>query len=246
VFFFALAACLAWWLSLGPAPTSFGHPLNGPKVYDLVYHWIPGADGLRVPARIAMVVALLLSVLAGYGTSVLLQRVRPRAAALLAVALCAFIIAESSAAPIPVNRSSRRTSHAPAPRVAPAGAAPRVYRAVAALPRAAVLVEFPFGDPAWELQYVYYSTMHFRPLLNGYSGWFPPGYQHLARLLADPLYEPAGAWQALAQSGATHAVVHRAAYRRDAGRNVEQWLEAHGARRVADLANVQVFQLPRR
>ena len=41
-----------------------------------------------------------------------------------------------------------------------------------------VVVEFPFGEWAYELRYVFYSTAHWHPLLNGYSGHFPAELQH--------------------------------------------------------------------
>ena len=79
---------------------------------------------------------------------------------------------------------------------------PAIYRFVAATEPSAVLVELPFGDPGYELRYMFFGLGHGRPLLNGYSGVFPPSYRRRAALLADPLANPAGAWQAL--EPATH------------------------------------------
>ena len=48
-----------------------------------------------------------------------------------------------------------------------------VYQFAAALPAGAVLVEFPFGSPAWDLQFMFYQRVHRHPIVNGYSGGFP-------------------------------------------------------------------------
>ncbi len=59
-----------------------------------------------------------------------------------------------------------------------------VYRQLAAMPDVQAVAEFPFGDPAWELRYVYYSTVHWKRLVNGYSGGFPRSYNVRVALLA--------------------------------------------------------------
>ena len=119
-----------------------------------------------------------------------------------------------------------------------------MYRYVASLPRDAVLVELPFGDASWELRYVYYSTAHWRPLLNGYSGGFPESYLRMRAYLDDPRRAPNDAWVALSASGATHLVLHSHAYRGEEGREVRDWLEAHGAQVVAEFGPSAVFRLP--
>ena len=54
---------------------------------------------------------------------------------------------------------------------------------VAALPAGTAITEFPFGDAAWEIRYVYYAAAHWKPITNGYSGSFPPRYkERVARL----------------------------------------------------------------
>ena len=99
------------------------------------------------------------------------------------------------------------------------------------------------GDPGWDLWAVYHSTLHWKPLVNGYSGGFPAYYSELARLLFDVNAEPEAAWVALRAQGPTHAVVHRRAYRGNA-RGPEPWLLAHGARQILFSADVSAFELP--
>jgi hypothetical protein len=190
---------------------------------------------------------IFVAALAGLG----IRRVSPRrgrAAAIVALVAAMLVIAESAAVPLPINaRLSVRSHLLPPPKRIRTGRNPTpLARWVALQEDRMVLAQFPFGEMAWEIHYVYDSTSHFTPMLNGYSGWFPPGYDRLIQVLADPLDDRSAAWQALAQSGATHAVVHRSAYRREGGLEIEDWLQENGARHVANLSNVQVFQLPRR
>jgi hypothetical protein len=51
------------------------------------------------------------------------------------------------------------------------------------------------------------STRHFKPLVNGYSGFTPPSYvAHYTQLAAFP---DAGSLRALQSLGVTHVFVHR-------------------------------------
>lgn len=55
-------------------------------------------------------------------------------------------------------------------------AVPEVYRFAATLPSSTVLLEYPLGAPAWDLQSVFYQPVHRHPLVNGYSGGFPKSF----------------------------------------------------------------------
>ena len=126
----------------------------------------------------------------------------------------------------------------------PGGALPEVYTALAALAPGAVILELPVGSPAWDVRAVFYSTAHWHDLVNGYSGGFPQRYVATAAALSRPAGEPGRARAALRQSGATHAVVHRAAYVNDGDRAVVQWLEATGAVRAGEFGSDVLYQLP--
>ena len=69
--FFVIVLLAAFWLSLGPAPQSLGRPVEIAGPYQLLFDYVPGFDGVRVPARFAMIVAFALAVLAGYGAAAL-------------------------------------------------------------------------------------------------------------------------------------------------------------------------------
>ena len=220
--FFALAAITAAILSCGPTLRSFGRPLlEGP--YALLYDFVPGFDGVRVPARFAMVVMLCLAVLAGFGAA----RLRMRAVITLGI----LALLESTAAPLVVNDVwSDPTLHRPPARLAIGAAAAPIYRRAATLPRSSVLIEFPFASEPYELRYMFHQPVHGLPLVNGFSGAVPASYARCRVPLRAVLAEPERAGRSLAETTATHAIVHEGAWNIAAkGRRVTRWLEEQGA-----------------
>lgn len=113
------------------------------------------------------------------------------------------------------------------------------------LPAQTVVAEFPFGYTSWELRYVYYSAVHQRRILNGYSGGFPPVYHRHVAALQNPLARPDAAWQTLTAAGTTHVVVHRGAFLDGADAAVEGWLTERGARLVRTFRSDALYELPR-
>jgi hypothetical protein len=63
--------------------------------------------------------------------------------------------------------------------------APAVYRFLSTLPDSSVVVELPLGEPAFDVRYMFYSTLHWKKLVNGYSGGAPMGYEQLTTALED-------------------------------------------------------------
>ena len=243
VAFYAAALLAAFWLSLGPIIMSRGVRVAGDGLYWWFYQYVPGFDGLRVPARMAMVFALALAVAGGYGARVIERSFRRSGAVLAAVAL--LFLVEASPAPIKMNGtwSVGDLKPPPVPLMAADGP-PAIYRAVRALPPRAVLAEFPFGEEQYELRYMLHSASHWRPLLNGYSGGFPRSYAVNRAGLGRVLEDPDTAWRVLAASGATHAIVHEEVYPAGSGARVSAWLVSHGAREVAVFGADRLFELP--
>jgi hypothetical protein len=191
-----------------------------------------------------MVFDLFLAALAGLGACALEKRFRH--GRLLVLLAGATFLVEASPMPLPLNVASRVVRfRTPEARVHWAFERPGIYVHVEALPPDAVLVEFPFGEGAYDVRYMFYSIGHWRRLVNGYSGLFPRDYAVLARVLGAVPNDAPGAFETLIASGATHAVVHEAAYRHDAGPAVSAWLELHGARRMAQVSDDVLFSLPR-
>ncbi len=227
----------AWWLSLGPEPTVLGSPLNLFAPYALLFDYVPGFDGIRVPARLAMVVSLGLSVLAGLA----LCRVRRSTAAVMLVVSAAFL-AEASVTPTVNGMTPLQDVVTPEARVYPPRLAPPLYQEVRRLPEGAVLIELPLGHPDYDVRATYYSTVHWRRVVNGYSGFFPPDYARLKALLRDVTRDEAA--EALRETGATHAVVHEGAYLGGEGPAVSAWLRRAGAVERFRHGTDALFDLP--
>jgi hypothetical protein len=96
-------ACLAALLSLGPVPAVAGTAIAASGPHAWLIDLLPGASGLRMPARHGLMVSFALAVLAGYGA----QRVlawRPllaRGGAAVA-GLVALLVLDGYAGPLPV------------------------------------------------------------------------------------------------------------------------------------------------
>jgi hypothetical protein len=240
---FSIITVFAAAMSLGPDVQAKGRIVADTSLYAVFYSFVPGFDGLRVPARFAMIVTLGLAALAAMGC-VAIDRRRHLYASAIAGAL---IVLEAVAIPIPINQNSidyGQRGLAPLPPfVASGDDAPAVYRFVAELPPSSVVVELPLGEPAFDVRYMYYSTLHWKRLVNGYSGGAPLDYEFLDEAVKDVETRPDRAWQAIADSTATHAVVHEGSYMDERGRRISDFLRARGAREVAAFGTDRVFEL---
>lgn len=238
-----LLLVLAVVFSLGPYPRSDLKPLRFVGPYLWLYEHVPGFDGLRVPARLAMVAYVFLGILAGYGLAVLDRRRRGGQA--MAVIGLLFLV-EATGVPLAVGRNAGGQGVATPPAsVRPAALAPEVYRFLKTLPPGTVVAEFPFGFTTWELRYVYYSAVHQQRLLNGYSGGFPDIYHRHVGALQRPTARPDRAWAMLEAAGVTHVVLHRNGFLRGEDVPVADWLESRGARRVVSFRGADLYELPR-
>lgn len=161
-------------LSLGPyvrygagPETSAGPSFLGRGPYAVLYEFLPGMDALRVPARMALLVGFFVWVVAGFGAARLLSCIhRPAARVGLAAFLVGAILFESQ-------------PRAPAVETLAVGErVPPVYRWLRDRAKAGAVVELPMNvlsDP----RYLYYSTVHWRPVVNGYGAYLPMSQQHV-------------------------------------------------------------------
>ena len=200
---YGLIGFLALLLSLGPEPRVLGYalPLTGP--YEWLVAVIPGLNGVRVPARLAVVVYLALAVLAAVGVTVLIRGVSRRHTVAASTLFAVAVVAEGYAGPVPMAPiealSERNTAAA--------------YEWLRAAPPGAVL-ELPPGESSDALalnntRYQFFTLQHGHPLMNGFSGYTSPLFYHLRgnSILADFDYYPA-LLQALRSLGARYIVVH--------------------------------------
>ena len=241
--FYALAGVMLLWLSLGPAPQAFGRPIAIASPYLFLYEHVPAFDGLRVPARLAMLVALMVAVLAGYGARSI---ARCRGGTALLAVLCGLFLLEATHIPFTLNGTALvRDLVTPEARVYPPAQAPAVYRELARQTEAGVLIELPLGQPDYDIRAVYYSTVHWQPLVNGYSGFFPPQYGLLTTALSEIPRHADLSLEALRASGATYAIVHEGAYRQGEGEATSAVLRGAGAVELFRQGSDVLLRLPR-
>lgn len=227
--FFVAAVLAAAWLSLGPVPRTLGFPLDLSSPYEALRNIVPGFDGLRVPARFGMIVSLMSAALGGLGAAVIDRR-RFGMPALIVASVAA--LAESLIVPMPVSQ------------IAPPSDAPAIYAAVAGEPAATVLAELPLGDDGIDLLAMFYSLAHRRPILNGYSGFFPPDYGLLTVALSEVPRHTQIALDALRERGATHVLVHEAAFADGLGPETSAALQSGGAVVVSRVDADVLLRLP--
>jgi hypothetical protein len=188
---YASAMVLAFEASLG---------VNG-RTYPVLYRFLSPYRALRVPARFAMLVSMFLAVLAGVGVSAALARCRSASArkALLTLAV-AGLVAEALNRPLPLATMP--------PRI------PGVYHYLASLPRGPVF-EYPVSHlegraGPQDVTYMFYSTVHWQPLLNGYSSFAPASYFELRDRMAS--FPDAPSVEYLRTRGAAYVLVHERFY----------------------------------
>ena len=158
--FYAVAGFILWLFSLGPAPTLMGNPLMYRGPYALLMY-LPGFNSLRVPARLWMTVTLCLAVIGAAVFARLtekLGRMRLAAAAVVAVG----VLADTWMSAMPL------------------AATPKPFRVLACGGAGTgPIVELPLGHTYPDVAAMYRQMSHGRPLVNGYSGYFPPHYAAL-------------------------------------------------------------------
>jgi hypothetical protein len=179
VMLYAALGVTALALSLGPEPSAWSHRLLPSGPYLWLVRLVPGMDGLRVPARLSVVVLLAIAVVAAFGFARLMERVPARWQVPLGLLLGAAIVADGWAAPLPLAAIDARG------RPGDRGA----YRWLARQPPGGAL-ELPILEWSIEptLTYQYATLSHGHPIVNGYSGYNSPLQEFLGGA-ASPLVE---------------------------------------------------------
>jgi hypothetical protein len=192
-------------LSLGPEPAAWSYRLLPSGPYLWLARIVPGMDGMRVAARLGVVVLLALCVLAALGITRLVEHLRPRTRAFAVVVLGAAIAAEGWAVPVrmaPFDARGRASDRA-------------AYRWLAQQPQGSA-IELPILEWAIAptLTYQYATLSHGHPIVNGYSG-YGSSLQEFLGGAASPLNDLdriEDALGLLAAVGVHYVLVHPADY----------------------------------
>ena len=240
--FLVLGWLAALALALGPEIFVHGQSI-GAGPYKWLAQYVPGFDGLRVPSRYFMIASLFLAALAGVGVAAVARR-QLAAGALAAVLLMTGIFVEGRVAPFTTSKLIWARHYEEPETALPAppnlGA---VYDAVKALPDGTVLAELPFGADPFEIRAMYFAGYHRKPIVNGFSGFFPASYLKLKSYLeADPV-DKAAAWKALLAAGVTHVVVHERPWPEHKGPMIEAWILNSGGRELAVSGTDRLFAI---
>jgi hypothetical protein len=191
-FAWVLALAVAFEMSLGVRGYS----------YSFLSEHVPIFAALRAPARLGIFVVMCLAVLAGYGYAVVRDAVSTRARAILPWLVTGILLMEYRVAPLQLVRYDNSP--------------PSVYSLIAALPPG-VIAELPMARPdsrpGPDAFYTYMSTFHWRPIINGYSGFYPETY--LPRLRAVRGFPDDNSLQVLRNDGVNYVVVHLSSYEPD-------------------------------
>jgi hypothetical protein len=159
VWFYLAILVLAIELSLG---------MNG-IVYAWLYSHVSPLRGFRAPARFGILAVCALAVLAGFGFRFLQRRVAaPRA--LLVAALVAIGV-EGGSAPLRLTRVQRSP--------------PDVYTVLDRFlepERKSAVIELPMAS-GFNVVYMFWSSRHWRPLVNGYSGYAPRDFEETVKCM---------------------------------------------------------------
>ena len=178
----------------GCAAVSFAPVL---PFYGTLHVIVPLFQAVRVLAHIGLVVLLMVAILAGYGVAALQREwTHSRSWPLAAAMVLVIVNGEALRAPIGYTWFD---------------GVPKVYDVLAAEP-AAIVAEAPFPIPQqWFLNapYMVNATHHWRPLLNGYSGFRPPSYDRSYEAMRT--FPSDESLLALSKIGVTHVVVHQRA-----------------------------------
>jgi hypothetical protein len=171
----------------------------GPKVpgYTVLFTLVPIVRVVRVVSSFGYIALMGLAMMAAYGV-VELRRILPaRVWPIGAGAVLLLVTVEPLAAPLELS---------------PFSGVPRIYDRLRSEP-AAVVIELPFYTTSAgfaQARYMLNSTRHWRPMLNGYSGYRPPSFYDTADAVQP--FPAASSIQWLRQRGVTHVFVHLDAY----------------------------------
>jgi hypothetical protein len=199
--------------------------------YGVLHGVVPLFWAVRVQAHIGQIVLLSLAILAGFGTAWLASARRWSRASwhIAAGVLVVAVNAEVFRAPMPLREFT---------------GIPAVYSVLRGEERA-VALEFPVyagGAVVRNAWYEFYSTAHWKPIGNGYSGFLP---RHYERLVSDVREFPAEhVLQALHRRGFTHAVVHQREFIEQHGQPAfDAVVNAASMREIASDGNIHIYKL---
>jgi hypothetical protein len=153
-------------LSLGPEITLGPGRVLSPGPYLLLRRLVPGFRNVRYPERLSLLLVLGLCPLVAFG----LAWLRPRLGRVAVALLTGVLFLEHLALPQPLSTLPSR------------GEVPAVYSFLKTDPGTKVVAEVP-AAPCWmeraDALPMYFSTFHWKRIVEGYTSYFPPTYNFM-------------------------------------------------------------------
>lgn len=180
---------------------SFG--LNS-TVYRMLLGHVSALQNFRALARFGVIVGAAVAILAALGIQALLIRWPGRRL-------------QGMIAPMMIGLLGLEYSNHSIPLSFAVAAEPALAYKTLALAGEGAIVEFPMPDlnamPGWDPYYEAWSIWHWRPLLNGYSGFYPPQYGRAITELSG--FPDERSIETLRQMNIRYVIIHRAFYQQD-------------------------------
>jgi hypothetical protein len=178
-------------------------------VYGPLMRVVPGLSGMRVPARFYAFVSLTVVYFAARGIDLLLGRLPgPRARAAVAAGLAVVLAVELAPRTLPWRPLAKEEEM------------PEVYRWIRDEPSVRSIVELPIHDDGREIEYLYASTVHWKPIANGFGGYMPASHQALTEAIPRFLPGRVGL-ERLRSLWISHVLIH--ARRAERAEAVQAW-----------------------
>jgi len=182
--YYLTLAGLAMWASFGP----------NAGLYRVLYDIIPVFSLLRAPRRFGLFVTLVVALLSGVGLADLQRYGAAKRRSVIVFVVLVLALVRSTVGPLDLIRWDRQSV---------------AYSRLAQMPMGAV-AEFPFfsgpEDRHRHTEYMLGSTLHWHPLINGYSDYIPD--QALAEMPVLATFPSEAAWAVLHRRGARYIVMH--------------------------------------
>jgi len=128
-----------------------------PLPYIVLYHLLPPLENCRTVSRFFVIAVLSFAVLSGFGLSHILSKLRNCKKYGLSILLLGLIVFEFMVAPFPTSFVDK----------------PSFYKKISKEEDRFALLEIPRLDYDAEVKFMYYQTIHGKPIVGGYYARFP-------------------------------------------------------------------------
>jgi hypothetical protein len=191
------------------------------ELYPFLYEHVGVFQGLRAPSRASIFVLLFLGVLTAQGIAALTSSLSIRTRHAVAIVVCVGLLLEYRVHALPLVPYHNEP--------------PPLYAHLAS--RApGIVAEFPMPTTEspvnHEARFGYMSTFHWMPLVNGYSGFYPPSY--LGRLERQAPFPDSSSIAALRRDNVRYVIVHDDGYGREERLRIVEESMRFGLKWLAD------------